>query len=538
MSYEKLGFESGQKLKAEHLNHMEEGIANAFSSAEAVLYTGQTLTEEQKAQARENIDAVSTAYVERAIADATGGVNLSEYELMGDTPQYLASADTRYNIVLDISEETAVSIASDTVAEMANGTNVVFGSCEETKDSGIYTLTCNKATAWYTVKKSFTLRGLVAGEKYNIMLDVVASDRDGYAGNLGIIDADVNSVLSKQFTTNPGIKTFAFTAPATDITVSVYPISSAHTPAVGMYVQYRDIWINKADAKEVRTDVYKSSITTSERLQLSDIGGGVTITATPSANVYTQVVEGDAPDNPLAGMTCVCFGDSITGNYTNPFDYPSIIARKTGMVVVNGGFGGCRMAQHPSNSYTAFSMYNLADSIASGNWTVQDAAVESVESANAAEHLAALKEVDWSAVDYITILYGTNDFTGGVPIGEDDENLSTAQFKGALRHSIETILTAYPKIRIVLLTPIYRFWKENGTVTDSDSYENSGLKLTDYVEAVTDIADEYKLPVFNLYNSLGINKINRTTFLADGVHPSEDGLERIGESIAARLIAI
>lgn len=29
MSYEKLGFTSGQTLKAEHLNHMEDGIANA-----------------------------------------------------------------------------------------------------------------------------------------------------------------------------------------------------------------------------------------------------------------------------------------------------------------------------------------------------------------------------------------------------------------------------------------------------------------------------------------------------------------------------
>ena len=29
MSYEKLGFEKGQVLKAEHLNHMEDGIANA-----------------------------------------------------------------------------------------------------------------------------------------------------------------------------------------------------------------------------------------------------------------------------------------------------------------------------------------------------------------------------------------------------------------------------------------------------------------------------------------------------------------------------
>lgn len=33
MSYNKLGFTSGQKLKAEHLNHMEEGIANAVPNA-------------------------------------------------------------------------------------------------------------------------------------------------------------------------------------------------------------------------------------------------------------------------------------------------------------------------------------------------------------------------------------------------------------------------------------------------------------------------------------------------------------------------
>lgn len=63
MSYEKLGFESGQKLKAEHLNHMEEGIANAYGSAETVLYTEQELTEEQKAQARENIGVISYSVV-------------------------------------------------------------------------------------------------------------------------------------------------------------------------------------------------------------------------------------------------------------------------------------------------------------------------------------------------------------------------------------------------------------------------------------------------------------------------------------------
>lgn len=509
----------------------------------AVSYKAQTLTDEQKEQARENVGAVSADYVEQAIADATGGVNLNEYEFVGYTPQYLSGADTRYNIVLDIKEETDVYIVSDTVAEMAGATNVRFSGCSETFDSGVYTLECQSAAAWYSVKKEFTISDLVPGEPYRLMYDVtgvVQSDtiQSGYYASLMIMDANGETLLSHSIHIGGNIKQFAFTPKSESVTVYLYTTDSSHTNQIGNKIRYRDIWINKADAKEVRTDVYKFSITTSERLQLSDIGGGVAITATPAANVYTQVVDGDAPNSPLAGMTCVCFGDSITGNYTNPFDYPSIIARKTGMEVINGGFGGCRMAQHPSENYTAFSMYNLADSVASGNWAVQDAAVESVESANAAEHMAALKEVDWSTIDYITILYGTNDFTGGVPIGEDDNSLSTSQFKGALRHSIETILTAYPKIRIILLTPIYRFWKENGTVTDSDSYEISGLKLIDYVEAVIEIANEYKLPVFNLYNSLGINKINRTTFLADGVHPSEAGLERIGESIAARLLSV
>ena len=504
----------------------------------AVLYTEQALTPEQQEQARRNIGAVDENYVEQAIADATGGANLSEYQFLGMSPQRINGAENRYNIVVDATEDTAISIVSDTVAEMANGTDVTFGGCEETKDSGVFTLTCNKASAWYSVKKTFTLRGLVAGEQYNIMLDVVASDRGGYAGNLAILDADPKSIISVQFPTSPGIKTFPFTATTADITVCLYPVSSNHTPAVGMYVQYRDIWINRIDALEVRTDICNLTTTTSERLDLRDIGGGVTVTATPAANVYAQAVEGDVPDGPLAGMTCVCFGDSITGNYVAPFDYPSIVARKTGMTVINGGFGGCRMAQHPSNEYTAFSMYSLANSVASGDWSVQDAAVGSVSSANAAEHLDALKSVDWSAVDFITISYGTNDFTGGVSIGEDDGSLSTSQFKGALRHSIETILTAYPGIRIVLITPIYRFWKEGDVVTDSDAYEVSDLKLTDYVDAVISVADEYKLPVFNLYNSLGINKINRTVFLADGVHPSEAGIDRIGESLAARLASI
>ena len=56
MAYEKTAWVNGQApaLDADHLNKMEQGIADAVS------VTPQTLTDAQKAQARENIDAAST----------------------------------------------------------------------------------------------------------------------------------------------------------------------------------------------------------------------------------------------------------------------------------------------------------------------------------------------------------------------------------------------------------------------------------------------------------------------------------------------
>lgn len=59
MSYEKQNFKTGDVLHAAQLNHIEEGIKTIEDTlGGAVLYAPQTLTEEQKAQARANIGIV------------------------------------------------------------------------------------------------------------------------------------------------------------------------------------------------------------------------------------------------------------------------------------------------------------------------------------------------------------------------------------------------------------------------------------------------------------------------------------------------
>lgn len=233
---------------------------------------------------------------------------------------------------------------------------------------------------------------------------------------------------------------------------------------------------------------------------------------------------------PLRGKTIVCFGDSLFGMYTGDSSAPAYVAEYTGATVYNVGFSGCRMSRHPYIGYNEFCMYALADAVASGDWSLQEANAAS-GSANFPDQLTILKGIDFSDVDAIVIHYGTNDFTaggGGVAIDNTDNPKDTTTVCGALRYSIETLLTAYPKLQIFVSVPAFR--------TDVTT-NSSGKGLTEYVDAIADTAKEYNLPVIDSYYGLGINKVNAATFLADGVHHNIEGRKRFGEYIGAKLIS-
>lgn len=246
---------------------------------------------------------------------------------------------------------------------------------------------------------------------------------------------------------------------------------------------------------------------------------------------------------PLHGKTIVNFGDSIFGNARPPEDISTYLAELTGATVHNCGFGGCRMSYHPSANYDAFSMTKLADAIASGDFSIQDAAISNTEGDSVpgyfAESVELLKNIDFNKVDIITIAYGANDFNG-VTLDNADNILSQRTFAGALRYSIETILTAYPHIRIFVCSPTYRFWMDSEYVFTEDSDTKVGgayYRTTDIVEKAKEIATEYKLPYIDNYYSLGINKFNRGQYFptTDGAHHNVNGRKLIAAHITKEL---
>lgn len=246
---------------------------------------------------------------------------------------------------------------------------------------------------------------------------------------------------------------------------------------------------------------------------------------------------------PLYGKIIVNFGDSIFGNARPPEDISTHIATLTGATVHNCGFGGCRMSYHPSANYDAFSMTKLADAVANNDFSVQDAAISNTEGDSVpgyfAESVELLKSIDFSKVDIITIAYGANDFNG-VTLDNADNILNQRTFGGALRYSIETILTAHPHIRIFVCSPTYRFWMDSEYVFTEDSDTKVGgayYRTTDIAEKAKEIAVEYKLPYIDNYHSLGINKFNRVQYFpaTDGAHHNITGRKLIAAHIAKEL---
>ena len=235
----------------------------------------------------------------------------------------------------------------------------------------------------------------------------------------------------------------------------------------------------------------------------------------------------------LSGRKVVVFGDSIIGMTRDKTSVPAYASAYTGAEVYNVGFGGCRMAVHPTSGYAAFSMWALADAVASGNYTSQDAQASN-GSDYFPEQLALLKTIDFSGVDMIVIHYGTNDFAGNVTIDNASDDDDTATLCGALRYSLRKLMNAFPKIRIFVSVPIYRKWGSTGAETYTNS---SGKKLRDFCEALAGVASEFNLPVIDGYKALGINTINDAAFSTDGTHLNDHGRRAFGELIGGKLIS-
>lgn len=129
--------------------------------------------------------------------------------------------------------------------------------------------------------------------------------------------------------------------------------------------------------------------------------------------------------------------------------------------------------------------------------------------------------------DIVAVFAGTNDFALNSVLGTRGDAASSsngATFYAAVKYSMEYLLTNFPNAKIIYLTPLQR--NDSGTY---DAANRQGLRLSDYVDAIRELAGVYGVILCDVYRNSEFHVFN-STFKADytgnsgdGLHPNEAG---------------
>ena len=148
--------------------------------------------------------------------------------------------------------------------------------------------------------------------------------------------------------------------------------------------------------------------------------------------------------------------------------------------------------------------------------------------------LDRVEEMDQDA-DVVVVFGGTNDFGHGDGVlGEVTEDQDEYTFYGALRSLARRLMSRFPAARILLMTPLHRK-SELGT-TNELGFPTA--PLIEYVKAVRLVADEFSLPVLDLWSISGIYPLdpaNYALYTKDGLHPCDLGMQRIAHLLSSFL---
>ena len=173
-------------------------------------------------------------------------------------------------------------------------------------------------------------------------------------------------------------------------------------------------------------------------------------------------------------------------------------------------------------------------------------------------------------VDAIIVFIGTNDYNGGIPLGEwytysyeqtVAANRQTgrtevfrkhrelvyddATFRGRANTTLRWLKTHYPDKQIIFLTPIHRAYAtfSADNIQPPESFANAcGLFIEDYIQAVRELADVWAVPVIDLASISGLYPMldehakyfrNADT---DRLHPNTEGHVRMAWAIAYQLL--
>lgn len=233
----------------------------------------------------------------------------------------------------------------------------------------------------------------------------------------------------------------------------------------------------------------------------------------------------------------VCLGDSILGNVRDETSVTSVMESILGEEVANGAFGGTcaslsNTGYRPTFYEDSINLTMLADAIADKDFFVQlcDISSNNFTLPYFEDCLRELSTIDFTQAEILFIEHGINDYSAGRPVDNPDNPKDVFTYAGALRYSIEKLQEAYPKLQIVLVTPVYCYFQDRGMDSEQADFGHGVLEA--YVEAERQVAEEYGLPCIDNFANLGVNRDTIDEYAVDGIHLNEKGRALLANALA------
>lgn len=212
----------------------------------------------------------------------------------------------------------------------------------------------------------------------------------------------------------------------------------------------------------------------------------------------------------LSGKKILFLGDSITegcGTSAPECKFTELIVENEEAICLNYGIGGTRIAYQQKPSQNARWDKNFIDR------------VDEME----------------NTADIVFVFGGTNDFGhGDAAIGAFSDRTPNT-FYGAVHTLFTKLIEKYPESVIVFATPLHRLY-EKATLEKGGIVQE--VTLSQYVEALREVAEYYSIPVLDLYKCSGLQPnvpVLKEKYMPDGLHPNDAGHLILADRISAFL---
>ncbi len=219
------------------------------------------------------------------------------------------------------------------------------------------------------------------------------------------------------------------------------------------------------------------------------------------------------------------------------------IADKIGATVINGGFASSNIALKNSqydDSYKLdrFSFYNVASSIASGDFSGMKETATSFDDYSYTLNTEAIANLDFNTVDTLVIYYDATDYINLRPGMNPSDMQDPMTYMGALDSGIKMIQEKYPFIRIVCMSFTFCYaYDTDGTLKNGDRVDFGNGKLTTYLQHMIDTCGDTGVSfVDNYYGT--IDEGNSSDYLLDNIHVNQACNEHIAAHFAEAIYEI